>query len=82
MRGSAAGFVLLQGNQFQGPLLISSCTDLLAFVIWIVLDTNLTVSAFGPASHRAEMGYSDAMIRALGCWNSNAFRKYIRMHLA
>ena len=36
----------------------------------------------GSASHKAEIGYFDAMIRALGRWNSNAFRKYIRVHSA
>lgn len=33
----------------------------------------------GAASHAAEKGMSDAQIRALGRWNSNAFLKYIRL---
>ena len=32
----------------------------------------------GTASHAAEHGYSDAQIRALGRWKSNAFLKYLR----
>lgn len=34
----------------------------------------------GAATHKAQMGYTDAMIRSLGRWSSNAFRKYIRIH--
>lgn len=33
----------------------------------------------GAASFAAERGMSDAQIRALGCWKSNAFLKYIRI---
>ena len=33
----------------------------------------------GAASHVAENGYSDAQIRALGRWKSNAFLKYLRI---
>jgi hypothetical protein len=32
----------------------------------------------GAASLSAEKGLSDSQIRAMGRWNSNAFRKYIR----
>lgn len=34
----------------------------------------------GAASHAAEQGMSDARIRILGRWNSNAFHKYIRVN--
>lgn len=33
----------------------------------------------GAASHAAEGGMSDAQIRTLGRWKSNAFLKYIRI---
>ena len=33
----------------------------------------------GAASHAADAGMSDAQIRALGRWKSNAFQKYIRI---
>ena len=33
----------------------------------------------GAASHAAERGMSDAQIRILGRWKSNAFLKYIRV---
>ena len=33
----------------------------------------------GAATFAAESNLSDARIRALGCWSSNAFRKYIRI---
>lgn len=33
----------------------------------------------GAACHAAEKGYSDAQIRALGRWNSDAFKTYIRL---
>ena len=33
----------------------------------------------GAASHAAENGYSDAQIRALGRWKSNALLKYLRI---
>ena len=33
----------------------------------------------GAASHAAEQGFSDAQIRLLGRWKSNAFHKYIRV---
>ena len=33
----------------------------------------------GAASFAAEQGLSDAQIRVLGCWKSNAFHKYIRV---
>ena len=33
----------------------------------------------GAASHAADEGMSDAQIRALGRWKSNAFQKYIRI---
>ena len=32
----------------------------------------------GAASHAAEMGFTDAQIRTLGRWKSDAFRLYIR----
>ena len=32
----------------------------------------------GGACHAAEKGYSDAQIRALGCWKSYAFKVYLR----
>ena len=32
----------------------------------------------GAACHRAEKGFSDAQIRALGRWKSDAFKLYIR----
>lgn len=34
----------------------------------------------GGASHYAELGYSDAQIRFLGRWKSDAFIRYIRSH--
>ena len=34
----------------------------------------------GAATYRAELGDSDAQIRSLGRWHSNAFLKYIRTH--
>ena len=34
----------------------------------------------GAASHAAERGMSDAQIRVLGRWKSNAFLRYIRLH--
>ena len=33
----------------------------------------------GVASHAADQGFSDAQIRLLGRWKSNAFQKYIRL---
>lgn len=33
----------------------------------------------GAASHAADQGFSDAQIRLLGRWKSNAFHKYIRL---
>ena len=36
----------------------------------------------GAASHKAELGCSDVLIRSLGRWNSNAYKKYLRMHSA
>ena len=33
----------------------------------------------GAASHAAEQGFSDAQIRLLGQWKSNAFQKYLRL---
>ena len=33
----------------------------------------------GAASHVAEQGFSDAQIRLLGRWKSNAFQKYLRV---
>ena len=33
----------------------------------------------GAASHAADRGWSDAQIRALGRWKSNAFQRYIRV---
>lgn len=33
----------------------------------------------GAASHAADAGMSDAQIRALGRWKSNAYQKYIRI---
>ena len=33
----------------------------------------------GAASYAADAGMSDAQIKALGCWKSNAFQKYIRI---
>ena len=33
----------------------------------------------GAASYAAEAGMSDAQIRALGRWKSNAFQKYVRI---
>lgn len=33
----------------------------------------------GAASHAADRGLSDAQIRALGRWKSNAFQRYIRV---
>ena len=30
-------------------------------------------------SHAAERGLSDAQIRALGRWKSNAFQRYVRV---
>ena len=32
----------------------------------------------GVATFAAESGFSDAQIRAMGCWKSDAFKKYIR----
>ena len=34
--------------------------------------------SIGAASHKADMGFSDAQIRTLGRWKSDAFRIYIR----
>ena len=34
----------------------------------------------GAASHAAALGYTDAQIRLLGRWKSNAFHKYIRIN--
>ena len=36
----------------------------------------------GGASYLAELGYSDAQIRLMGRWSSNAFIQYIRAHRA
>jgi hypothetical protein len=45
-------------------------------VVWIAQDI------IGAASFAAENGLSDAQIRSMGRWNSNAFRKYIRSNYA
>ncbi|KAK6195797.1 hypothetical protein SNE40_001152 [Patella caerulea] len=34
----------------------------------------------GAATHASEIGISDAKIRALGRWHSNAFKKYVRTY--
>ena len=42
----------------------------------IPIDAN--VSTIGAATFAAECGFSDAQIRSMGRWKSDAFRKYIR----
>ena len=56
-------------------------TELRRALIFCGLDTTRYKShsfRIGAACHAAEKGFSDAQIRALGRWNSDAFKVYIR----
>ena len=85
------GYLTLRGNR-PGPLFLnldnspvsrSHFTDLLSLSLKLCgLDpTRYKGHSFriGAASYAADRGLSDAQIRALGRWKSNAFLKYIRI---
>ena len=65
--------------QFLEPILLISC-------LWPIKFCGLNPARYkghsfriGAASHAADRGLSDAQIRVLGRWKSNAFHRYIRI---
>ena len=81
LRGNRPGalFITLDG----APVTRSAFTDQLALAIQLCgLDPSRYKGhsfRIGAASHAAERGMSDAQIRILGRWKSNAFHRYIRV---
>ena len=81
IRGKRPGplFLSIDGNAIPRSVF----TSLLSRVIKLCgLDPSRYKShsfRIGAASHAADKGMSDAQIRALGRWKSNAFMKYIRL---
>lgn len=79
VRGQQPGYLFLtpQGH----PVSRSEFTKVLReAVAFCQLPTSIKSHSFriGAASYAARIGRSDAQIRALGRWNSNAFLRYIR----
>ena len=83
-RGSSPGCLFL--GMDGGPVKRNDFCDQLALAFkFCGLDTKFYKGhsfRIGAASHAAEQGLSDAQIRVLGRWKSNAFRKYIRLSSA
>ena len=81
LRGSRPGAIFIShlGNPVSRD---AFATQLQRAFLHCGLDTSKYKShsfRIGAASHAAEKGYSDAQIRALGRWKSNAFLKYLRV---
>ena len=81
LRGNSSGplFQALDGS----PITRSVFTSRLAIILRLCgLDPSRYKGhsfRIGAASHAAEQGMSDAQIRAMGRWKSNAFLKYVRI---
>lgn len=82
LRGTAAGPLFL--NEDRQPVQRKAFADLLAMVFHHLglPCSNYKGHSFriGAASLAAEQGLSDAQIRLMGRWKSNAFKKYIRVN--
>ena len=82
LRGAAAGPLFL--NEEGHPVYRKAFSGLLALVLSKsgLSSVNYKSHSFriGAASWAAERGFSDAQIRLMGRWKSNAFEKYIRVN--
>lgn len=82
VRGTMMGPMFVDGNAL--PISRSNFSKLLGMCLKAC---NLDSSKYkghsfriGAATHAAQQGFSDARIRLLGRWKSDAFKKYIRLY--
>lgn len=81
LRGNNAGFLYV--NVVGQPISREYfCKVLKTALIWCELDPSIYTShsfRIGATCHAVSLGFSDAQIREMGRWHSDAFKRYIRL---